>query len=125
MRFMLPWVPSFSRAALAAGALALALGLHGASAETPYTGFFVCSVKPTSDGFVALRSGPSAESRMITRIIPGHMVVIERKGYAAIESGNWSLVSHYTGEVFPKPEDPAYKNVRKGWVNSRFIAECG
>ena len=100
-------------------------GLHGASAETRYTGFFVCSVKPTSDGFVALRSGPSAQSRMITRIVPGEMVVIERKGSVAIESGNWSRVSHYPGEVFPKPVDPAYKNVRKGWVNSRFIAECG
>ena len=120
---MLPFRPSGPLQALAI--VLLALGVRVACAETPYTGFFVCSVKPTSDGFVALRSGPSAESRMITRIIPGHMVVIERKGYAAMESGNWSLVSHYTGEVFPKPEDPAYKNVRKGCVNSRFIAECG
>ena len=120
---MAPCVRSLSCAVLAAGWLTL--WLHGASAETRYTGFFVCSVKPTSDGFVALRSGPSAQSRMVTRIVPGEMVVIERKGSVAIESGNWSRVSHYPGEVFPKPVDPAYKNVRKGWVNSRFIAECG
>jgi len=120
---MPPRVRSLSWAALAA--CVLTPGLCGASTETRYTGFFVCSVKPTSDGFVALRSGPSAQSRMITRIVPGEMVVIERKGYVAIESGNWSRVSQYPGEVFPKPGDPAYKNVRRGWVNSRFIAECG
>jgi hypothetical protein len=103
----------------------LALGMHGASAQTPYAGFFVCTVKPTPDGFVALRSGPSATSRMITRIIPGQMVVIERKGYIAIQSGNWFRVSYHPGKVFPNPGAPEYKDVRKGWVNSRFVEDCG
>jgi hypothetical protein len=120
---MLPLRPSRSRIALAAGLLAL--GLQGASAETSYTGFFVCTVKPTSDGFVALRSAPSAASRMITQIIPGQMVVIERKGYVAVQSGNWFRVAHHPGAVFPNPGDPEYKNVQKGWVNSRLIEDCG
>ena len=120
---MSPFRLSISRMALAV--CLLASGLQGASAETPYTGFFVCTVKPTPDGFVALRSGPAAESRMITRITPGQMVVIERKGYVAVKSGNWFRVSHHPGTVFPNPGDPEYKNVQKGWVNSRLIEDCG
>ena len=118
-----PLCASWTRRLLAASLLAL--GLQGASAQTPYAGFFVCTVKPTSDGFVALRSGPSAASRMITRIIPGQMVVIERKGYVAIQSGPWFRVAHHPGAVFPNPGDPAYKTVKKGWVNGRLIEDCG
>ncbi len=85
----------------------------------------VCTVKTTSDGFVALRDRPSSGSQMVVRMTPGDMVVIDKKGYELVASGNWWRASHYQGQVFPKPGDPEFRNVRRGWVNSRFIIDCG
>jgi hypothetical protein len=85
----------------------------------------VCTVKPTPDGFVALRQKPSADGSLIVRMRPGDMVVIEKRGYEFVQSGNWWRASHYRGEVFPEPAESEFARVRKGWVNSRLIDDCG
>lgn len=57
--------------------------------------------------------------------VAGQVVVIAWKGRVAIQSRNGLSVSRLPGEVFPKPGDPAYKNVQKGWINSRLIEDSG
>lgn len=113
---------SRSRAGLAA--LLLALGAQGALAQN------VCTAKPTPDGFVALRDAPTVKGRLIVKMQPDDMVVIDRHpkyptGYVPVRSGQWLSASHYRGQVFPEPGEPEFSKVRKGWVHSSLIGECG
>lgn len=105
-------------------ALILAFGIQGASAQN------VCTAKSTPDGFVALRDAPSVKGRLIVRMMPDDMVVITRDpkfptGFVPVRSGQWLSASHYRGEVFPEPGQPEFSKVRKGWVHSNLISECG
>ena len=97
----------------------LVFGSHRAEAHN------VCAVEPSPDGFVALRDKPSTNGKMVFSMDPGDMVVIEKRGYTLVRSGNWFRVSHYKGRVFPKATDPEYRNVHQGWVHSRYVGECG
>jgi hypothetical protein len=106
------------------GALMVVLSGQCASAQN------VCTVKQTSDGFVALRATPSAQGRLVIKMIPDDMVVIDRHpdyptGYVPVSSGKWLKASHYRGEVFPEPGDPEYSKVRRGWVHENLINDCG
>jgi hypothetical protein len=105
---------------LAAG-VALALSASGAQAEV----FSVCSVMPTPDGFVALRDNPSPAGGLIARMHAGEIAVIDVKGGRFVQSGGWLKISHYPGEVFPNPGDPEYRKVKRGWVKSKLVDECG
>lgn len=112
----------FPRAGIAAALLML--GAQAAAAQN------VCTAKPTPDGFVALRDAPSTKGRLVVRMQPDDMVVIDRhpnypSGYVPVRSGKWLSASHYRGEVFPEPGTPEFSKVRKGWVHSSLIGECG
>jgi hypothetical protein len=114
--------PSYARAGLAI--LLLALGVQRAGAQN------ICTAKPTPDGFVALRDAPSMKGRLIVRMLPDDMVVIDRdpgfpSGYMPVRSGQWLSASHFRGKVFPNPGDPAFSKVTKGWVHSSLVGDCG
>jgi hypothetical protein len=102
----------------------LTFGIQGANAQN------VCTALVTPDGFVALRAAPSARAQLIVRMRPGDMVVIERhldfpSGYVPVRTGPWLRASHYVGEIFPRPGDPEFRKVMKGWVHTRLVDECG
>ena len=75
-----------------------------------------CYVKRTPDGFVALRSGPSASHRMVTRMRPGEELFIE-----GTVSGEWRRVDlmRRTGR-----DDGYFGPGHQGWMHSRFIERC-
>lgn len=102
-------------------AAAFALLSTGASAEI----FNVCSVMPTPDGFVALRDSPSPSGRLIAKMHPGEIVVIEVKDGRLVRSGGWARVSHYPGEAMPDPGEPNFDKVKRGWAKDKLVDECG
>jgi hypothetical protein len=107
-----------------AQAAAVALALFSASGARGEI-FSVCSALPTPDGFVALRDSPSLSGRLIARMYPDEIVVIDVKGHDFVRSGGWLSVSHYPGTTFPRPADPGYAKVRRGWVKEKLVGECG
>lgn len=107
-------------ARIAAVALACVCG-GGAQAEI----FSVCSVMPTPDGFVALRDSPSPSGRLIARMHPDEVVIVDVKGGRLVRSGGWLRISHYPGAAFPKAGDPEYRRVSRGWAKDKLIDECG
>jgi hypothetical protein len=73
-----------------------------------------CDVRPTRDGFVALRDAPSPDGRLIRRIKSGEDVQLDRERPAR---GNWMSV-YYRG--------PDRSLNLRGWVNQRLIGDtCG
>lgn len=106
---------------LVAGALALGLAASPASALSA-----VCEVLPTSDGFAALRSGPSTSSPLIARMSTGHGVTMH---FAAsgrlVKSGVWAQVTYWPDGKFYNPGDAQYGARRVGWVVHRLVGECG
>ncbi len=51
---------------------------------------YVCAVLPTSDGFVALRDGPSAKHAMIARMRAHELLdTMDEKTQDRVISGNW------------------------------------
>lgn len=106
---------------LAAAALALGLATSPASALSA-----VCEVLPTSDGFAALRSGPSTAAGMIRRMPTGHGVKMHfaRSGNL-VRSGGWVQVTHWPDGKFYEPGDAQFNLGRTGWVVHRLVGECG
>jgi hypothetical protein len=105
-------------------AVALSLfAMTGARAEI----FNACGVKPTKDGFAALRDKPLPTARLVTRMKAGEVLVIDlnKKGDGVVKSGKWFRVSHYHGEAMPNPGDPGFKDVNRGWVHTDLIDDCG
>jgi hypothetical protein len=98
------------RRALCASLLALSFQAMPASATT------YCYIRPTTDGFVALRSGPDAGSRMVARMRPGEEVLLEggrqgvwRQAHLMRRSGS---------------EDGYFGPSPGGWVHSGLIHRC-
>ncbi len=104
--------------------MVLALALFAASAARAEI-FNVCSVLPTPDGFVALRDSPSPSGRLLARMHPGEIVVIDVKDGRLVRSGGWARVSHFPGEVMPNRGEPNYDRVRRGWAKDKLVDECG
>lgn len=100
--------------ATAAALLAFsALGILPASATS------FCIIKKTSDGFVALRSGPGANTRLVAKMKPNDEVMIGLK-----ERGNWMEVTWWRGD------DRHIKGFNassgKGWMHKKLVEEeCG
>jgi hypothetical protein len=86
----------------------------------------VCEVLPTSDGFAALRAGPSADARMIARMKTGHSVHLRARNQGeVIRSGPWTQVIYWpNGELFT-PGQPEFRSGKIGWVAQRLIGDCG
>lgn len=87
--------------------------------------FNVCEIRETSDGFVALRQAPTTSSAIVARMLPGHVLVIEKKGNGLVLSGKWFKASYYPGEAMPNPGDPGFDKIRKGWVHTSVVGDCG
>ena len=101
-------------------ALALMLSASRASA----TDF--CIVQESADGFVALRSRPSADGALLVRAKPGEAVVIQKSAAGdQIVSGPWLRVLHFPATVAPAKSDPTFRLGKPGWMLRRYIDECG
>jgi hypothetical protein len=86
--------------------------------STPALAISTCPIKPTRDGFVALRAQPDAKARLIGRMKVGDEV----RGDWDIEDRNgWTFVIWYkSGDV------SSLKSSGRGWVNRKLINwECG
>ncbi|QGM98605.1 hypothetical protein [Methylocystis parvus] len=87
--------------------------------------FSACSVQSTPDGFVALRDGPSPTAKLLAKMHPGEIVVVDVKNNAYIRSAGWLRVSHFPGEATPNPGDPDFDKVKRGWAKDKLIDDCG
>jgi hypothetical protein len=109
-----------SKATLAAAFCALMMAASPAMAINA-----VCEVLPTSDGFAALRAGPSADARLIARMKTGHSVHLRARNQGeVIRSGSWTQVIYWNGELYI-PSQPEFRTGRIGWVAQRLIGDCG
>lgn len=101
-------------------AAATLLLLIAAPAEARYA----CAVKPTRDGFVALRDGPSARHTQLARMRPHELVgLLHPDTDDIVRQGDWLFVTWYPGtrrtaDSIPKMDDNAG---RKGWVRDSLI----
>ncbi len=93
-----------------------ALGFCLAAAPAEATVF--CQIKQTSDGFVALRSGPSPTARLVARMKPGDEV--QTVGHSG---GAWQEVQWWRGDERLSPIGRPARAT--GWVNRRLIDDCG
>ena len=105
---------------LAVGFASLALA-SAARAET----FTACSVKPTKDGFVALRARPSHDAPVVAKMRPEQIVVLDLKNHNYVRSGGWISLSWFPGEAMPNPGEDGYDKVRRGWASYELIDDCG
>ena len=91
-----------------------------ATAEARYA----CAVKRTSDGFVALRDGPSTRHAVNARMRPQEMVgLLHPDKEEIVRSGDWLFVRWYPGTrrtEFLMP-DGNETTARSGWVHDRLI----
>ncbi len=75
-----------------------------------------CEVLKTPDGFVALRSGPSAATKLLLKLKPGEMVQV-----GSGKKGQWEKVIYY---LKMKKESDA--KPLSGWIKTRFLSDvCG
>lgn len=91
-----------------------------ATAEARYA----CAVKRTSDGFVALRDGPSTRHPVIARMRPQELVgLLHPDTEEIVRSGDWLLVRWYPGTRRTEFQMPDVDKVtpRAGWVHDRLI----
>ncbi|MCB1433567.1 MAG: SH3 domain-containing protein [Alphaproteobacteria bacterium] len=71
------------------------------------------------DDALNMRSRPSANSRIVDVLVPGHHGIIHLDGTCRPKtvawSSRWCPVTHYNGD-----------SVRKGWVKARYVrdSEC-
>jgi Bacterial SH3 domain len=96
------------------------LALFGSAFAAPHlasaTSF--CHLKETSDGFVALRSQPSAAAKLIGRMKAQDEVLVGEG-----RRGNWVKVTWWSGE--DRLLKGHEKSAGTGWVNRKLIEdEC-
>lgn len=105
---------SFAGGLAVAALLATALG----AAATPAPTITYCYIRQTPDGFVALRAGPDASARLVSRMRPGEEVLLE-----AGRRGVWQQVHlmRRNGRGEDGGFDPASPG---GWVHSALIRDC-
>ena len=107
-----------------ASALFLALA---ALATTPAgaTGY-ACAVRPTSDGFVALRDGPSARHAMLARMRAHELLdTMDDETQDRVIAGNWIRVTWYAGtrRTAVSILDRDRRAGRTGWMH-RDLLDC-
>jgi hypothetical protein len=78
-------------------------------------------VKPTSDGFVALRAGPGTTFSTVERLRPFDFVWMDTascRGELCDESGQWQFV-----EGVPRLDGPLgnERTFTQGWIRSRYV----
>lgn len=101
---------------LAAGLALSAVNLLTASpaAATAY-----CNLKPTADGFVALRAAPASSAKLVGRMTSRDEVLIGQG-----EKGDWIEVTWWRGDDrHTKGYD---RKSGHGWVHRKLVGEeCG
>ena len=112
-------MPRLAVLSLAAGLIAGALSGAGSALATEF-----CDIKPTPDGFVALRERPDARGRLVARMKSGDEVMLDN--IVAGKNG-WTRVYWWKGGRF---QGRTVKGLDRadgqGWVNSRLLGdECG
>lgn len=106
--------------------LALAL-LAGLAVSTPAGATAaVCSIKPTSDGFAALREAPSREGRLVRRMPTGHTVEMHHASPGRpARQGSWVRVTHWADGELHSRGDAGFGTGRTGWVHQGLLDDCG
>ncbi len=114
-------MPTLSRLSLF-GLFVLSLGLLAPQAAQAR---YACEVKRTADGFVALREGPGAASKMKARMKRGELVgLLHPPDFEnLVRKGDWLFVIYYPGVKhvdLPKTDTHKAKSIN-GWVHDRLI----
>ncbi len=87
-------------------------------APAPASASLFCPLKKTSDGFVALRAGPSPAARLVARMRPSDEV-----GLGEARQGKWVEVTWWRGDDrLGKPHNPPAGH---GWAHRALIGDCG
>ncbi len=91
----------------------------GAASATEF-----CNVKKTADGFVALRSGPSAGAKLIGRMKVGDEVMLDN---TVASAKGFTRVTWWQGGRFKSANaSQQAKPSGQGWVNSKLLEDdCG
>ncbi len=95
-----------------------------AAAATPAEARYACAVKRTSDGFVALREGPSPRHTLIAQMRYQELVTLLHPDKEEIvRSGDWLFVRWYPGTRRTEAHIPTVDEAkgRAGWVHDRLI----
>ena len=82
-----------------------------------------CEIRQTHDGFVALRTGPSARSEMLEKMRPGDEILLGQE-----RVGKWVEVIFWRGGRFASGRNPdGDPATARGWMREDLIAEdsCG
>lgn len=97
----------------AALALCLAATIFAA---TPAAATTFCEAAPTSDGFVALRSGPSPQSRQLVAVKTGETVQL-----LSTRRGAWQKATYWPIEwrTDGRSQGPT------GWIRRNLLTDCG
>ncbi len=109
------------KAGLNRSGLYLAMGMLGAvlasgMGASPAHATACCLVRPTADGFLAMRAGPGARFQLLKKIPSGDAVCFGSPDPDAPNTGNWTY-GFYTD---------ASSRTYYGWVNARYLEkECG
>lgn len=102
---------------VASAALVFLGSMALASLPALATGF--CTIKKTQDGFVALRAGPSADSRLVARMTSKDEVMLGES-----QRGSWIEVTWWRG--LDRHNKGFDASSGKGWVHKKLIdEECG
>lgn len=79
-----------------------------------------CEVPSTSDGFVALRAGPSKSATLVARMKAGDEVMILED---TEPRGRWYRVQWWRGQ---DRLDKGFEHTSgKGWVHGSLLNDCG
>ena len=91
---------------------------------SPASATVYCEMKATPDGFVALRNGPSPSTRLILKMRAGDTTQI-----AQGRKNGWTEVYHWKKSIYDsQPKGRGFDDLglaTRGWVNERFLENCG
>jgi uncharacterized protein YraI len=104
-----------SRLRSAALAAILTVGFAASASATSF-----CDIPSTSDGFVALRSGPSRSATIAARMQAGDEVMIMGD---TPEGTSWFRVRWWKGQE--RHEKGFEKHSGTGWVHRSLLKDCG
>ncbi len=110
----MPVYPSYRSVVLAACAGAMAMAAAAPARATLY-----CEIASTRDGFGALREAPDRNSRMVMKVTPDLMVLLDPIRQPPANAKDWLAVTVVKGE--PK------RNIGRGWLHKSLIKpdSCG
>ena len=105
--------------------LGMAIGIVGMGLchSALASGTYCAVVTSTPDGFVSLRSGPSTRHRVIYRLAPYEVVLVDTgtcRGDSCSEDRKWQFI-----ESVPRLDGPRNSTgLTQGWINSQLIRQA-